>query len=385
MKTINFLIFFSIVFAIYGLLNYYIFIRGWQAIPRDSTLRTYYLVLFLFVALTFFAGRILESRLPVFVSDILIWIGSFWWGAILYFFLIVVALDLIRLINHFLPIYPPAIANNYAFAKQVIALSSVIIVLIAMMGGYFNARKVRIKTITLTIPKQAGNMKTLNVVSASDIHLGTIIGRDMLDQIVGKINALNPDIVLLPGDIIDEDPKPVIRQNIGEALRQIKAPLGVYAITGNHEYYGGVESTCKYLEAHGITMLRDTTAKIADSFYLIGRDDREKSRITGQKRRPLPELVADIDKSMPLILMDHQPVGLNQASENGIDLQISGHTHYGQLWPLGYITDLIYEVSWGYKQIGQTHFYISSGAGTWGPPIRLGNTPEIVNYKIGFK
>jgi uncharacterized protein len=385
MKTINFLIFISIALAIYGLLNYYIFIRGWQAIPRDSAVRTYYLVLFMFVALTYLSGRILESRLPVLVSDILIWIGSFWWGAILYFFLIVVALDLIRLINHFLPFYPSALANNYAFAKQVIAIVSVVIVFIVLTFGYFNARNVRIKTLTLSIPKQAGNIKSLNIVSASDIHLGTIIGRGMLDQIVGKINSLNPDIVLLPGDIIDEDPKPVIRQNLGEALRQIKAPLGVFAVTGNHEYYGGVKAACDYLDAHGITMLRDTTIKIADSFYIVGRDDREKARITGQNRKSIDELLADVDKNLPIIAMDHQPFALQKVAESGIDLQISGHTHYGQLWPLGYITDLIFQLSWGYKQIGQTHFYVSSGAGTWGPPMRLGNTPEIVNYRISFR
>lgn len=338
--------------------------------------------MFVFVALTFLSGRLLENRVPVFISDVLIWIGSFWWGAILYFFLIVIALDLVRLINHFIPFYPSIISNNYAMVKRLIAGAAIIIVTVAMVSGYFNARNIRIKTLMLSIPKQAGTWRNLNIVSASDIHLGTIIGQRMLGQIVEKINALNPDLVLLPGDIIDEDPKPVIRQNLGEALKQIKATLGVYAVTGNHEFYGGVQAACEYLEAHGIVMLRDTTIKIADSFYIVGRDDREKSRITGQKRKSLEELLAGIDKNLPIIAMDHQPFALQKAAEAGIDLQISGHTHYGQLWPLGYITDLIYELSWGYKQIGSTHFYISSGAGTWGPPIRLGNVPEIVNYRV---
>ncbi len=379
------IIFFSIVLTIYGLLNYYIFIRGWQVIPRDSALRIYYLFLFVFVALTFFAGRLLENRVPVFISDILIWIGSFWWGAILYFLLIIVVLDFTRLVNHFFHFYPSLISDNYTLAKQVTAGIALSIVIIAMVFGYHNARNVRVKTLTLSIPKDAGAWRKLNIVSASDIHLGTIIGRGMLDQIVGKINSLNPDIVLLPGDIIDEDPKPVIRQNLGEALKQIKAPLGVYAVTGNHEYYGGVQAACEYLEAHGIKMLRDTTIKIADSFYIVGRDDREKSRITGQKRKTLEELLAGVDLNFPIIAMDHQPFGLEKVAQAGIDLQISGHTHYGQLWPLGHITDLIYELSWGYKQIGSSHFYVSSGAGTWGPPIRLGNVPEIVNYRVEFR
>jgi predicted MPP superfamily phosphohydrolase len=385
MKNWNMVIFLAIVLTIYGLLNYYIFIRGWQAIPRDSVLRTYYLILFIFIALTFFTGRLLENRVPVFVSDILIWIGSFWWGAILYFLLIIVMLDIIRLINRLLPFYPSIIADNYASAKQVIAAIAIVVVIITVVAGYFNARNVRIKTLTISVPKDAGAWRSLNIVAASDIHLGTIIGRGMLDQIVAKINALNPDIVLLPGDIIDEDPIPVMRQNLGESLKQIKAPLGVYAVTGNHEYYGGVQAACEYLEAHGIKMLRDTTIKIADSFYLVGRDDREKARITGQRRKSLEELLSDVDKSYPIIVLDHQPYALQKVAESGIDLQISGHTHYGQLWPLGYITNLIYELSWGYKLIGSTHFYVSSGAGTWGPPMRLGNVPEIVNYRISFR
>jgi hypothetical protein len=385
MKNWNMILFFTIVLAIYSMLNYYIFARGWQAIPRGSTLRTYYLILFIFIALTFFTGRLLENRVPVFVSDILIWIGSFWWGAILYFLLIIIALDLIRLINRLLPFYPSIIADNYAVVKQLIAAAAIVIVAITMVVGYFNARNVRVKTLTLSIPKDAGAWRSLNIVSASDIHLGTVIGRKMLDRIVEKINALNPDIVLLPGDIIDEDPIPAMRQNLGESLKKIKAPLGVYAVTGNHEYYGGVQAACEYLEAHGIKMLRDTTIKIADSFYLVGRDDREKSRITGQRRKSLEELLADVDKSYPIIVLDHQPFGLQKVAESGIDFQISGHTHYGQLWPLGYITNLIYELSWGYKLIGSTHFYVSSGAGTWGPPMRLGNVPEIVNYRISFR
>jgi predicted Na+-dependent transporter len=129
------------------MLNYYIFARGWQAIPRGSTLRTYYLILFIFIALTFFTGRLLENRVPVFVSDILIWIGSFWWGAILYFLLIIIALDLIRLINRLLPFYPSIIADNYAVVKQLIAAAAIVIVAITMVVGYFNARNVRVKTL----------------------------------------------------------------------------------------------------------------------------------------------------------------------------------------------------------------------------------------------
>jgi hypothetical protein len=198
------------------------------------------------------------------------------------------------------------------------------------------------------------------------------------------INALNPDVVLLPGDVIDEDLGPVIQQNLGETLRKIRSKYGVFAVTGNHEYIGGVEPACKYLTEHGITMLRDKVISIQDSLYIIGREDLSIRQFTGKKRKNLKEIISGIDPSLPIILMDHQPFHLDEAAVNGIDLQLSGHTHHGQMWPFNYITNKIYEISWGYVRKGNTQFYISCGAGTWGPPVRIGNTPEIINIIMKF-
>jgi predicted MPP superfamily phosphohydrolase len=156
----------------------------------------------------------------------------------------------------------------------------------------------------------------------------------------------------------------------------------MYAVTGNHEYIGGVEEACAYLEKHGVKMLRDTAVKVNNSFYLIGREDLMINRLAHRKRKSLDEIMQGADKQYPLILMDHEPFGLDQARANGIDLQLSGHTHHGQLWPLNYITEMVYEKSWGYTQRGTTHYYISSGFGTWGPPVRLGNVPEILHITL---
>lgn len=384
MKTLNFVIFFSIVFAVYGSVNYYIFIRGWQSLPVGSTLRSIYLPLFIFVALSFIAGRILENFWLSKVSDLLVWIGSFWLAAMVYFLFIVIVLDIVRLINHFLPFYPEIIRANYSGAKQVAALASLISVAIVVIAGYINALNPGVSELSLNIDKAANGRQSLNMVFASDIHLGTIVGRQRFDRVVAKINALNPDIVLLPGDIVDEDLKPVIRENIGESLRNIKAPLGVYASTGNHEHIGGVEEAFKYLTEHDIVMLRDSVTKVNDEFYLVGREDRDGKRFSGIERRSLEDLMRDVDLNYPVILMDHQPIGLDDAVSNKVDLQISGHTHNGQLWPFNYITGAIYEVSRGYKKKGDTHFYVSSGVGTWGPPVRTGNRPEIVNIRLNF-
>jgi hypothetical protein len=225
----------------------------------------------------------------------------------------------------------------------------------------------------------------MNVVVASDIHLGTIVCKSKLERIVDRINALEPDLVLLPGDVVDEDIGPVIRNNLGETLRKIRSKFGVVAITGNHEYIGGVEPACTYLVEHGITMLRDSSITINDSVIIVGREDISIRGFTGKIRKPLKELMSDVDKSYPIILMDHQPFHLEEAEANGADLQLSGHTHHGQLWPFNFITKKVYELSWGYKKKGNTHYYVSCGVGTWGPPVRTGNRPEIVSLRLKFE
>jgi predicted MPP superfamily phosphohydrolase len=261
---------------------------------------------------------------------------------------------------------------------------SVIIVGALVVAGAINARTPRIKKMNLTVSKNSHQLKSLNLVVASDIHLGTIVCRKRLEAIVEKINSLDADIVLLPGDVVDEDIGPVIKQNLGETLRSIKSKFGVFAITGNHEYIGGVEPAVRYLTEHGITILRDETAMIGESFYVIGREDVSFNRGVQRRRKPLSDLLSGIDKALPIIVMDHQPFRLHEAEEQGVDLQLSGHTHHGQLFPFNFITKRIFEVSWGYKQKGKTHIYVSCGVGTWGPPVRIGNTPEIVNINLTF-
>ena len=384
MNRLNFIIFFSIFFLLYSLINFYVFLRGWQAIPTDSHLRVPYAAVFWTIALSFIAGRFLERIAFTPFSTAVVWIGSFWFAAFAYFTLAALLIDMMRLINYVAPFFPSFVTENIARTKAVLALSVFSVVVLAIVIGYFNARSPRVKILQVHIPKQVDSVKTLDVAVASDIHLGTIIGRERLNDIVEKINNLHADLVLFPGDIVDEDLAPVVNQNLGETLRTIKAKYGVYAITGNHEYIGGVEEACKYLMDHGIRVLRDETINVNGSIVLVGREDRSISQFSGKKRKPLAELMTGVDKRYPIILMDHQPFGLHEAVEQGVDLQLSGHTHHGQLWPFNAITNAIYELSWGYKKMDQTHFYVSSGVGTWGPPVRLGNTPEIIHLKLTF-
>ena len=218
----------------------------------------------------------------------------------------------------------------------------------------------------------------------SDIHLGTIVGRSRLQGIVEKLEELKPDLILLAGDIVDEDLAPVIKENTGEILRTIHAPMGVYGITGNHEYIGGAAKAVAYLQDHGITMLRDTSVVLSHGITLVGREDRSSRQFGGERRKDLTALLEGVRKDGPIILMDHQPFDLDSVAAAGVDLQVSGHTHHGQLWPFNYITNMVYEKSWGYLKKGETHFYVSSGVGSWGPPVRIGNRPEIVEITLTF-
>jgi predicted MPP superfamily phosphohydrolase len=383
LKKRAFIIFFSIVFSVYGAVNYYIFITGWHAIPHRSYTTTVYITVFLILSLSFIAGRFLERKLLNWFSSFLVWIGSIWLGAMVYFLLFSIFFDLIRAVNYFFPFYSTQPRLEYSELKFLLFICVLSAVFVIVFLGFINARIPRIKKLEIKIPKKS-KFKNLKIAVASDIHLGTIVSRLMLEKIVKLINSLEADIVLLPGDVVDEDIGPVIKQNLGETLRQIKSKYGVYAVTGNHEYIGGVEPACKYLEEHGIKMLRDDYIIIENEICIMGREDRSIKQFSGKLRKPLEEIMNGIDKSKPIILMDHQPIKLVEAETSGVDFQLSGHTHHGQLWPFNFITKKVYELSRGYKTKGRTQYYVSCGVGTWGPPVRTGNKPEIINIEMKF-
>lgn len=376
--------FFIIVFTVYGLINLYIYVRGLSIIPGGSTGAVLSTIVFVLLVAAFPAGRFLERVSVSPLSTTITWVGSFWLAVMVYLFLSVLVIDLLRLVNAVVPFFPAPVAEHPRTAGRIAAAAVCALTLLAVVGGHINALKPRITELTLDVPKHTDGIPSLHIVAASDIHLGTIVSRYRLKGIVEQINSLHPDLVLLPGDVVDEDLGPVIRQNLGEWLLKIRAPLGVYAVTGNHEYIGGVEEACRYLANHGITMLRDSTVKLPGGIYLAGREDRSIRGFAHRQRRPLQDLLTGIPAGSPVILMDHQPFQLDEAEQCGVDLQLSGHTHHGQLWPFNFITGKVYEVSQGYKRKGSTHYYVSAGVGTWGPPVRTGNRPEIVSIHVHF-
>jgi predicted MPP superfamily phosphohydrolase len=256
--------------------------------------------------------------------------------------------------------------------------------LIILLGN-LNKRNIEIRNLEITIPKGNSKLDSLNIVMVSDIHLSPIDGERLLVKIVDKMNSLNPDLILLAGDIVDDKAKVLEERGIGESFRKLNPKYGIYSINGNHEFINEVESCVLYAEKFGIKFIRDSYILIDSSFYVIGREDSAMPQFTGKKRKSLDEIVKNIPSNYPKILLDHTPVKLEQAEKNGIDIQLSGHTHHGQIWPANLITKMIYEISWGYKKKGSTYYYVTSGAGTWGPPVRTGSSSEIVNIKVKFE
>ena len=382
MKSTQAIIFFGIVLTVYGLINYYIIRRVVSVVPDNY--KTLSVIILVFVVVSYIAGRVLENYWISYLSDFLVWVGSFWIAIMFYTFFCLVIIDFFRLINFIVPFFPSVVTQNPEKTKRIIALIVSVFVIISVGGGFINSKIINIRYYNLHVNKKAGNLKSLNIVMASDLHLGTVNGKMFAYKVVDKINKLKPDIILFPGDIIDEDIKPVLRDNVGDALYELKAKYGVYGITGNHEYIGGVKDAVEYLTQHNIKMLRDDYVEIDNSFYLVGREDRDSKRFTDYVRKDLKSITERIDKSLPVVMMDHQPFHLEDAQQNRIDLQLSGHTHNGQLWPLNYLVDKIYELAWGYKLIGNTHYYVSCGVGGWGPPVRTGSRPEIIRIRLHF-
>ncbi len=383
-RTVRYVFFFSVVLLLYGLVNFYIIHNGIFLFLGNHTAKRVWTVSIIFLAAAFPAGRWLEKASPGKFSTVLIWIGAFWLGIMVYLFLQLLVIDLIRVLDKGFRFLPSWFNSHPAKVRSDLALVVASVSFIFVAGGFINTWFPKIKTLKLTINKKAGKLTTLHIVAFSDMHLGTLIGKNRLSRLVSKVNALDPDIILIPGDIIDEDVGTVVRGGAGLMLQQLKARYGTYAVTGNHEYIGGVDRARTFLTQNGVKLLSDTTLLIDNSFYLAGREDLSMNWFGKKGRKPLDIIVEGVQKELPLILLDHQPFHLKQARQSGVDLQLSGHTHHGQLWPFNGITNLIYERSRGYLRKGNTHYYVSCGVGGWGPPIRTVSRPEILDIYLYF-
>ncbi len=239
---------------------------------------------------------------------------------------------------------------------------------IFVYGNLHYKNKVR-ETLELTTEKTL--QRQYKMVMLSDLHIGYHNRRAELARWVDMINEEQPDLILIAGDIIDGSMRPLTEERMAEEFRRLKAP--VYACLGNHEYYSGDADAVRFYQEAGIHLLRDSVA-LVDDIAIIGRDDR-----TNVGRKSVKELMGDtIPNSKFSILLDHQPYHLDRTAAAGVDFQFSGHTHHGQVWPISWITEAIYECAFGEYQLNHTRFYVSSGLGIWGGKFRIGTRSEYV-------
>ncbi len=333
----------------------------WCLLPLSDAWRTVVVVLCAMSFLLIFMGMShVIDRMPMRIATAVYEIGTSSLVVMLYTTLTFLLLDVLRLVRL---IPPQALRDN---AHMTVAL---VVVLVALFtyGNIHYHHKVR-QQITLTTNKSVG--REVRMLMISDLHLGYHIRTDELRQWVEMINAENPDIILIAGDIVDRSMRPVFQENLAAELRHLKAP--VYACLGNHEYYCGVPEVMSFFHDAGITVLRDSVA-VYDNINIVGRDDR-----TNPNRMTVEALTKDLDHSNYTILLEHQPFNIEQTARQGVDFQFSGHTHHGQVFPISLATDAIYTVAHGQYRIGATQFYVSSGLGIWGGKYRIGTCSEYV-------
>jgi predicted MPP superfamily phosphohydrolase len=308
---------------------------------------------------------------------------------VLYIFLFILAFGIIVLSNRIIRIVPPRFLKNKTVILVTILTTMFSGVTILAVGTYINNDPV-IKRYTITIPKRSSTLNSLKIISISDLHLKNITSIKFLKTLVDKIRETNPDIIFLPGDIAEtygNTTKEKLNEFL-EILKGIRSEYGIYAIRGNHDYPGDMADKIDFYKRSGITMLADSLIELDNKICIVGliyRGNHEK--------RPIDSLLRFKTKDLPVLLLDHAPYCLEEAHKNKIDVQFSGHTHYGQIWPLNYFTKAVYDIAWGYKKIDSTHFFVSCGVQDailpgrqdLSIPVRIGSVSEIMEIDIIFK
>jgi len=368
----GFIIFFSFALLVWIGVNIYLYNSLKHFFCSDAS-RKIFLAVYIFLSLSFVLGRFLE-KYSYTASVVPITAGSVFFAFVLYAFIGAIAIDSLNLIFK--------LSGRGILCP--IKIKSIIVVIFSFVvctAGFINSFNFAVRELVISTEKKILS-DGFKIAYASDLHLGHIVGKRKLSFLVDKFNEFSPDAVILGGDTIDEDIEPVRRKRLNRKLSEIKSRYGTFAVLGNHEYIGGVDEAREYLIANGIKLLEDSMVELPEGIIIAGRDDLMRNSYAGAKRKSISEIMIKPQSDKFTILIDHQPKNLEDAEKHAIDLQLSGHTHHGQMFPFNFITSAIYELSTGFMKRGNTSYYVSSGFGTWGPPVKLFRRPEIVLIRI---
>lgn len=352
-------------------------------------------VVYLFMALSPVIAFLLPKSA---VAIVIRRISTYWIGIMLYSLLYVVLFDLLRLIAKH-----TKLKNTLLFSRgSVISIGSVVVAcaVATCLYGIFNARNIKVNEYSVTVNKSCGSDKHLKAVLVADLHMGYAIGVDHITNMVEKINQQDADIVIIAGDIFDnsydgmDDPEGIKAQ-----LKSIKSKYGVYAVYGNHDIdekilmgftfdWGGKqlnsEKMTNFMKECNIKLINDESVLINDEFYLVGRRDTDKPGTEDGTRAEITELTKDLDKAKPIFVLSHEPDELQKTADAGADIDFSGHTHDGQLFPGNLTIGLFWENPCGMIKKDNMYSIVTSGVGVYGTFMRVGTDAEICTVDIDF-
>ncbi|WP_418633282.1 metallophosphoesterase [Ruminococcus sp.] len=352
-------------------------------------------VVYLFMALSPVIAFLLPKSA---VAIVIRRISTYWIGIMLYSLLYVVLFDLLRLIAKH-----TKLKNTLLFSRgSVISIGSVVVAcaVATCLYGIFNARNIKVNEYSVTVNKSCGSDKHLKAVLVADLHMGYAIGVDHITNMVKKINQQDADIVIIAGDIFDnsydgmDDPEGIKAQ-----LKSIKSKYGVYAVYGNHDIdekilmgftfdWGGKqlhsEKMTNFMKECNIKLINDESVLINDEFYLVGRRDTDKPGTEDGTRAEISELTKDLDKTKPILVLSHEPDELQKTADAGADIDFSGHTHDGQLFPGNLTIGLFWENPCGMIKKDNMYSIVTSGVGVYGTFMRVGTDAEICSVDIDF-
>lgn len=352
-------------------------------------------VVYLFMALSPVIAFLLPKSA---VAIVIRRLSTYWIGIMLYSLLYVVLFDLLRLIAKH-----TKLKNTLLFSRgSVISIGSVVVAcaVATCLYGIFNARNIKVNEYSVTVNKSCGSDKHLKAVLVADLHMGYAIGVDHITNMVEKINQQDADIVIIAGDIFDnsydgmDDPEGIKAQ-----LRSIKSKYGVYAVYGNHDIdekilmgftfdWGGKqlhsEKMTNFMKECNIKLINDESVLINDEFYLVGRRDTDKPGTEDGTRAEISELTKDLDKTKPIFVLSHEPDELQKTADAGADIDFSGHTHDGQLFPDNLTIGLFWENPCGMIKKDNMYSIVTSGVGVYGTFMRVGTDAEICSVDIDF-
>ena len=348
-----FIIALTVMLVMQGFVSWHV----WRMLPFSTPVKLIVLVLML-LALACMVLQFKSDSLPLGIATAMYEIGNSWLIIMFYLLMAFLVLDIGRLV-HLVP-------ATWLRGNAITSLVLTGLMLVTFIAGNIHYHNKQRQEINLTTDKHLE--RPLKIVMLSDLHAGFHNRRAEVGRWVNMINAEKADLILIAGDMIDGNVRPLLAQGTAEELQRLNAPT--IACLGNHEYITGIDKALNLLEQTGIRILRDKSISIGD-VTIIGRDDR-----SNRSRKSVARLMQGVTRGDYIILLDHQPFNLAEAEQNGVDLQLSGHTHRGQVWPLNWVTKKMYECDYGQWRKGKTDFYVSSGMGIWGGKFRIGTDSE---------